>query len=134
MRHAPPLTIVRAECEMFRRAFDYRGRSTRTAFWKALPGCIMMSVVWLFLLGIPSGMIAEFFNLGIEFLPYVYHILALGLLVIYVPFVALGVRRLRDAGLSPWLMLLLAGCLLPACWVPSLLVLGVLMAQPSRKV
>ncbi len=102
MRQSPPLTLVRAECEMFNRAFDYRGRSTRTAFWKALLGCIMMSITWGLLAGIAGGALHDFFGWDKSVLPYWLAFEGLGFLFIYVPFIALTTRRMRDAGFAPW--------------------------------
>ncbi|MFI3243569.1 MAG: DUF805 domain-containing protein [Akkermansia sp.] len=102
MNQSPPLTLVRAECEMFSRAFDYRGRSTGAAFWKTLLGCIMMSITWCLFAGIAGGALHHYFGWDKSVLPYWLAFEALGLLIIYVPFIALTTRRMRDAGFAPW--------------------------------
>lgn len=74
----------------FRRMFDYTGRSTRAEFWTF---CLLFWLMGLF-------------TSRVRFLLF----LMLPVALAYIP---LSVRRLRDAGLSPW-PALLPWCALPA--------------------
>ena len=82
----------------FRRCFDFRGRSTRAEYWWAILFLILVSLV---LAGI-DALIGTFDSeLGIGFLG------AFGGLVLLIPEISLGVRRLHDINKSGKLILLL---------------------------
>ena len=79
----------------FSKYFDFSGRTSRKDFW--------LTILWLFLIGIVIGVITAV-------LPVLALITWIWSLIILIPSLAMGARRLRDAGFSPlWLLLLLTG-------------------------
>ncbi len=76
----------------FSKYFDFSGRTSRKDFW--------LTWLCLFLLTIVIGAI----TLVLPVLGFVTWIWSL---IILIPSLAMGARRLRDAGFSPWLLLLL---------------------------
>lgn len=85
--------------------FDFGGKETRKVYWLFYLNCIIL----YFILGLISGTVSAIVGL-ILLLP------ALGILV----------RRLRDAGFSPWLALLL---LVP---VVGWIIVAILACFPSK--
>lgn len=75
---------------MWQRGLDFSGTSNRREFW--------MPVLVNFIIGIILGVIAV--ATGLIFIPWIYSI------AILIPCLAIGVRRLRDAGFSPFLYFL----------------------------
>ena len=93
---------------------DFSGYTSRKEFWLSYVAMLVASIgltgVVLLLMavaGVSGGLIAT----------VLYSIVGLGLLV---PGIAIGVRRLRDAGLSPWFMLVV---LVPGLGALALLVM-----------
>ena len=79
----------------FSKYFDFSGRTSRKDFW--------LTILWLFLIGIVIGVITAIIPV-LLFISWIYG------LIILIPSLAIGARRLRDAGFSPlWLLLLLTG-------------------------
>ncbi len=66
--------------------FDFNGKEGRKVYWLFVLNCFIVS----FILGLISSTISYIFSL-----------------VILLPSLGILVRRLRDAGFSPWLALLL---------------------------
>lgn len=66
--------------------FDFGGKENRKVFWLFVLNCFIVS----FILGLISATISYIFSL-----------------VVLLPSLGILVRRLRDAGFSPWLALLL---------------------------
>lgn len=97
--------------EAFKQFNNFTGRSHRTAFWSFM-------LVHLLLTAIIIGVEIATDNPG--WLDLIYSLFTL------LPFLALVVRRLRDAGFSPWWLLLV---LIPGAGV---LVLLIFLAQPTR--
>ena len=85
--------------------FDFGGKENRKVFWLFVLNCFIVS----FILGLISSTISYIFSLAV-LLP------SLGILV----------RRLRDAGFSPWLALLL---LIP---VVGWIIVVILACFPSK--
>ncbi len=90
----------------FKRYLDFMGNSTRAEYWymviwNALYGVVMMSLMLGSLLSLVSAHTqidaASVLSLGIPVIVAI--IVALATIV---PFVALHIRRYRDAGVSPW--------------------------------
>lgn len=75
---------------------DFSGRATRTQFWLFVLFYIIIAFVLMTLASI-SGAIGNFFNM----LVWIYG------LALLLPSLAIGARRLRDGGFTPWLLLLL---------------------------
>lgn len=79
----------------FSKFFDFSGRTSRKDFW--------LTWLCLILLGIVIGVVTMILPV-LLFISWVYG------LIILIPSLAIGARRLRDAGFSPlWLLLLLTG-------------------------
>lgn len=95
---------------------DFSGRATRKQFWMFVPFYFLVNPV-LAILSRIDGAVGMMFTL-------VTVLYSLGLLL---PTLAAAARRLRDAGLSPWLLLL--------CLVPFLggLILFVLCLLPTKE-
>ena len=74
-----------AVVEGFRRAFDFRGTSTRPAYW------------WFFLLDVLVSLVADFGR--VPTLAGIWELLLL------IPLLSCGVRRHHDAGRSGWWIL-----------------------------
>lgn len=85
--------------------FDFGGKEKRKVYWLFVLNCFIVS----FILGLISSTISYIFSL-----------------VILLPSLGILVRRLRDAGFSPWLALLL---LVP---VVGWIVVVILACFPSK--
>ena len=90
----------------FSKYFDFSGRTSRKDFW--------LTILWLFLIGILIGVITAL-------VPVLAIVTWIWSLIILIPSLAMGARRLRDAGFSPWLLLLLitgiGGLILIILWL-----------------
>ena len=76
----------------FSKYFDFSGRTSRKDFW--------LTWLLLFLLTIVIGVITAVVPV-LGFVTWIWS------LIILIPSLAMGARRLRDAGFSPWWLLLL---------------------------
>ncbi|MBR2196145.1 MAG: DUF805 domain-containing protein [Salinivirgaceae bacterium] len=76
----------------FSKYFDFSGRTSRKDFW--------LTWLLLFLLTIVIGVITAV-------VPVLGIVTWIWSLIILIPSLAMGARRLRDAGFSPWWLLLL---------------------------
>ncbi|WP_430409003.1 DUF805 domain-containing protein [Kordia sp.] len=85
--------------EPLKRTFDFTGKSTVKQFWMFF----LIENIIVFILGILSV------KLGIDNLGDIYLILTL------LPFIALGFRRLNDAGYNRWLFLVPLVNIILAC-------------------
>lgn len=85
--------------EMFKRTFDFRGRSGLKQYWQ----CVLVNMLFAILscvLALPLiADISLFFLVAGSIMSLYYVVVAL-------PMISLTVRRLRDAGYSPWFLLL----------------------------
>lgn len=90
----------------FSKFFDFSGRTSRKDFW--------LTWLCLILLGIVITVITALVPV-LALITWIYG------LIILIPSLAMGARRLRDAGFSPWLMLLLligiGGLILIILWI-----------------
>ena len=89
---------------------EFSGRATRSEFWWFVLANFLVSL----LVGFVGGMI------GVSALGMLYS------LAVLLPSLAVGARRLRDAGFSPWLLLLL---LVPIANIALI----ILWIMPSKK-
>ncbi|WP_041521635.1 DUF805 domain-containing protein [Gilvimarinus agarilyticus] len=96
--------------QAFRQYVDFSGRWTRTQYW------MFFLVNFLIILGI----------VVVESLLKIGFISSLYGLVLFIPSLAAAVRRLRDAGFSPWWILI---SLIPVIGTIALIVL---LAQPTK--
>lgn len=90
----------------FSKYFEFSGRTSRKDFW--------LTWLCLILLYIIIGVITTI-------IPALVFILAVFGLIVLIPSLAIGARRLRDAGFSPWWLLLLltgiGGLVLIILWI-----------------
>ena len=85
--------FVEAVQTFFKRYADFNGRSSRSEYWWAYLGIILIA----FVVGIVGGLLGETIG-GFIFLIFY--------LAILVPSIAIGVRRLHDLDKSGWFYLL----------------------------
>ena len=106
--------------ELFwKNAFVFRGRTTRRDFWLAFLAEILVSFLIIAIGAVFVGLLGDAWT-PIPFYAFVAYSVANVL-----PSLSIQVRRLRDAGHSPWLLLL---AFVP--WVGGLILLFFLL-QPS---
>jgi len=97
----------------FKKAFDFKTRSTRSEYWWFALACFLVSLILSFVSHVPALV--------------VFHINLLFQLVVLIPSIAVGARRLHDIGKTGWLQLLI---LIPLIgWI----VLLFFFVQPSQK-
>jgi len=101
--------MLKAYKEFWSHYFDFSGRTTRGSFWWAYIINVIIGLILLlaFILStdIASALTMEF----TDFSPLTYIslvLLVLWLLAIAIPTASLGIRRVRDTGLSPYLWLI----------------------------
>lgn len=82
---------------MIKSTFDFEGRSTFNDFWKAQIFSIVVDLLFC-MLALPFAGDERLFLIACLALSSLYSIL------IFLPSLSLMVRRLRDAGFSPWLI------------------------------
>ncbi len=118
---APPTTTVKsynlisAYTEMFKKYAQFEGRSRRQEYWLAsLANFIIMMIVYIFMFVTvfdkaadvaateATESVAEIFSSMGVFIA----LIGIYALVIFIPSLALGIRRLHDTGRSGWYMLL----------------------------
>ena len=94
--------------ETFKRYFQFRGRSDRREFWTWVIALLAVSAPVVCVLAVIAFLFGN--TAGHPVAEGVFHaiIVFLGLfwLVIFLPSLTVSVRRLRDAGLSPWYLLI----------------------------
>lgn len=83
--------MITAYKEMFTRFSDFKGRSTRSAYWYA----ILMNFIVSLALGILAGLVDV-----LSILSTIYSV------VLIIPGLSLTIRRLRDVGKNPWWILI----------------------------
>lgn len=94
--------------ETFKRYFQFRGRADRREFWiwvlamlaVSVPVVCVLAVIALFFGNTAGHPVAE----GAFYATIV--LLGLFWLVMFLPTLTVSVRRLRDAGITPWLLLI----------------------------
>ncbi len=103
--------LISAYTEMFKKYAQFEGRSRRQEYWLAsLANFIIMMIVYIFMFATVFDKMAtiEEASVGEVFGSMGVFIALIGIyaLVVMVPSLALGVRRLHDTGRSGWYMLL----------------------------
>ncbi|WP_158693384.1 DUF805 domain-containing protein [Neorhizobium alkalisoli] len=106
-----------AYLDAMRRYFTFSGRSSRSQFWIYHLTLLVLAIVGFIIDIAISG--------GGEPQPLVSALIVIGH---YIPSLAIIVRRLHDANLSGWLVLL---CLLPGLGVIAFIVFGCLAPTPG---
>lgn len=91
--------ILASYIAFWKRAFDFSGRTSRAEYWYAIVGHILASIVLSFFLGILSVIFGDE-----SFIVTV--ISGLYSLVLLIPSISFGVRRLHDIGFSGLLYLI----------------------------
>ena len=97
----------------WKKSFDFKGRSTRAEYWSFI---ILNVVLTLGLIAITSSINENFWIVA-----YAYFVAALA------PYASSVVRRVRDTGMSLWLLIL---GLIP--YIGQFFIFGLLL-MPSRK-
>lgn len=101
--------------EVWKRVFDYKGRSTRMEFWMFI--VINMAIV--------MGLYAVS-----SFIPFLFAIAGMYSLISYVPTISLAVRRLHDINLNGWFSLVI---IIPFWGFLFGIFLGVIKSKPENK-
>lgn len=111
--------MINAYLDMFRKYAKFSGTTSRSDFWYA----ILMNFIVSFVLGLITGLIR---------MPWIASIYGLA---IFIPSLALAVRRLHDTGKSGWYLFM---GLIPCAGVIILIVqycqLGITDNNPYREV
>ncbi len=94
--------------DTFKRYFQFRGRADRREFWIWVLAMLAVSVPVVCVLAVIAFLFGN--TTGHPVAEGVFHatIVLLGLfwLVLFLPSLTVSVRRLRDAGITPWLLLI----------------------------
>ena len=96
---------------------DFSGRATRKQFWLF----VLWAILIPFIVGIIGGLSgSQSVQTALTPLVLLYELLLI------IPYIAIGARRLRDGGFSPWLLLLML--------IPGIggLILLILFLLPSK--
>ena len=100
------LPFVNAWLKMLANFMDFKGRTSKSDFWWAVLGSIIVGIV----VGLICSLLGSFGSV----------LSVLISLVLAVPAIAMWVRRLHDIGKSGWLLLVslvpLVGCILLIVW------------------
>ncbi|MBR5831794.1 MAG: DUF805 domain-containing protein [Bacteroidales bacterium] len=105
----PEEDIVNIDCfkyfvKCFKQYVDFHGRASRAEFWMFFGVCYMAQLVFSIVMNVSQGVSVDAVNpISLIYLVY--------LMVIFIPSLAVGVRRLHDIGKSGWY---LAGALILA--------------------
>lgn len=99
--------------QAFKHYFDFSGRATRKEFWMF----VLFNIIISFIVGFIAGLI------GVKVLNAVYNLLVL------IPSISITVRRLRDAGLSVWWILI---GLIPFLGALALLIMAIKKSVPAN--
>ena len=105
----PEEDIVNIDCfkyfvKCFKQYVDFHGRASRSEFWMFFGVCYMAQLVFSIVMNVSQGVSVDAVNpISLIYLVY--------LMVIFIPSLAVGVRRLHDIGKSGWY---LAGALILA--------------------
>ena len=103
--------------KVFRHYFDFRGRASRAEFW----WFVAINAIVSFLLSIPLGFAVAVENESLTL--FFQMIAALYSLAVFIPRLAVTVRRLHDVGRSGlnylWMLLPVIGWLLVFYWLVS---------------
>lgn len=93
--------------ETFKRYFQFRGRSDRREFWTWVLALLVVSVPVVCILALTAFLFGNTTGHTVAEGAFNAIIILLGLfwLVMFLPSLTVSVRRLRDAGIAPWLLL-----------------------------
>lgn len=91
--------VLASYIAFWKRAFDFSGRTSRAEYWYAIVGHILASIVLAFFIGILSAIFGKD-----SFLPTA--VSGLYSLLLLIPSISFGVRRLHDIGISGLLYLI----------------------------
>jgi uncharacterized membrane protein YhaH (DUF805 family) len=112
--------MINSYRSFWRKSFDYKGRTERADFWLAVGANAIVIIAVLALGALLVGLWGDSATAGpIAFL-VIYSLAAI------LPNISIQARRLRDAGFSPWLLLL---SLIP--YIGGI-ILFIMYLQPSK--
>lgn len=116
---------------IFNHYVDFKGRATRKQFW--------MFILWVVIVSMGLGIITGILGIPQDTCMLIGRLFGLVLLL---PILSIASKRLRDAGLSPWLLLMLLvrlGLIIPilniiffVLYLIVLIVLIILCCMPSK--
>ena len=116
---------------IFNHYVDFKGRATRKQFW--------MFILWVVIISMGLGIITGILGIPLDTSTLIARLFGL---VILLPTLSIASKRLRDAGLSPWLLLMLLvrlGLIIPilniiffVLYLIVLIVMAILCCMPSR--
>ena len=84
--------MIEATKKMFQNYATFKGRTSRSDFWWAMLGYLLLA----FVIGFVAGLIAGITQIDISFIPGLYTLATI------VPLLAMYVRRLHDINKSGW--------------------------------
>ena len=136
--------MIKAYIDFWKRAFDFRGRSTRPDYWWAyLVNVIIITILTVFCVLIPffsnvdlsdPALLNNSTELQKIIITYAWPLMLFSLIEL-IPQLSLLIRRLRDAGFHPaWVLLSYIG-LVPILAIFSLIgsiVLLIMSCQPTK--
>ena len=136
--------MIKAYIDFWKRAFDFRGRSTRPDYWWAyLVNVIIITILTVFCVLIPffsnvdlsdPALLNNSTELQKIIITYAWPLMLFSLIEL-IPQLSLQIRRLRDAGFHPvWVLLSYIG-LIPILAIFSLIgsiVLLIMSCQPTK--
>lgn len=136
--------MIKAYIDFWKRAFDFRGRSTRPDYWWAyLVNVIIITILTVFCVLIPffsnvdlsdPALLNNSTELQKIIITYAWPLMLFSLIEL-IPQLSLQIRRLRDAGFYPaWVLLSYIG-LVPILAIFSLIgsiVLLIMSCQPTK--
>lgn len=88
---------------MWAKMFDFKTRSSRSEYWYAVLGTVIVSIVLLLVLSVIGGILNV---IGISFTGVASLIYSVYYIASYIASISLGVRRLHDIGMTGWLYLI----------------------------
>ena len=128
---APTFTLISAHNNLFKKYAQFKGRSRRSEFWKAMLAIfivmLVFSIPYIFAL---TAALINGYSSGLADMMTGFGIIALSIysLVILVPTWALTVRRLHDIGKSGWFALL---SLIPYVGSIIIIIFAAMDSQPG---
>ncbi|MHA3960854.1 DUF805 domain-containing protein [Synechococcus sp. LTW-G] len=120
--------MIRAYFAFWKRSFDFTGRTSRSDFWWAIAGNLsaiaIVFVAWYLVRFVCIGDCAESTKVMSTMSALLY------LAASFIPNISIQIRRLRDVGQSPYLILT---CFIPIVGVACQVALLFMYARPSSR-
>lgn len=112
--------------KVFRQYADFEGRSSRKEFWMFVLFNALFSLAWGIIVTLFWALLKDslYFTTDDNGVLFVYKLVILYSCVMFVPSIAVGIRRLHDTGRSGWWMLISLIPIIGIIWLPVLMLLG----------